>query len=202
MEQKKIFKGQSDNEKVLYVWGRHFITLVVEEIVPCIFIAVSLAVMVAFFYEYYIFLGAFAFFLFFSVWAFYAYFVWVRDRYIVTDHRIIDYDQWGIFKRSLREAPLDKVQDITINVHGFLGTIFHYGDVVLQTASETSLILEEVPAPEKIQRILSDLSKANNQQRNTATSNDVLAQIAELVNKANQLKEQVAQDEGNKNPAL
>lgn len=179
MKEKKQFLGQNEGEKVLYVLGRHGFTLLGEIILPLIFLLLSVVGMVMFFYNYQFFLIGFVFFLFFSAWTFYAYFVWTHDRYIVTDQRIVDIEQKGIFSRSQKEATLDKIQDITVEIKGFWGTVFRYGTVIVQTASESSLTLDDVGSPEKVQQTISGLVKENHNKSNQKES--VLQQLADII---------------------
>jgi hypothetical protein len=58
------------------------------------------------------------------------------DTWIVTSERIINIEQHGLFKRTVSELPLDQVQDVTSETHGFLETFLTYGDVYIQSAGE------------------------------------------------------------------
>lgn len=58
------------------------------------------------------------------------------DTWIVTTERIINIEQHGLFKRLVSEVPLEQVQDVTSETHGFLETFLTYGDVYIQTAGE------------------------------------------------------------------
>jgi len=91
---------------------------------------------------------------------FYGYFVdFYLDLWIVTNDRIIDMEQHGLFNRSITELDLFRIQDVTTQVKGVFPTIFHYGDVVVKTASSnTHIIFEKVPNPNKIREELIRLS--------------------------------------------
>lgn len=58
------------------------------------------------------------------------------DMWIVTNERIINIEQRGLFARSVSEMRLNQVQDITSHTQGFLETFLTYGDVTIQTAGE------------------------------------------------------------------
>lgn len=77
------------------------------------------------------------------------------DVWIITDIRIVDVRQDGLFSRSIAEVRLDKIQDISSQANGFFQTFLKYGNVIVQTASERNvLIFEEVDNPENIRDIL------------------------------------------------
>ncbi|GAG93387.1 unnamed protein product [marine sediment metagenome] len=85
---------------------------------------------------------------------------WVNyylDIYIITDRRIIDVNQEGLFSRSLSAIDLVDVEDVKANVQGFLCTFFNYGDVFVQTAGEARNIdFPHVPNPYAVAREIMD----------------------------------------------
>ena len=83
---------------------------------------------------------------------------WYFNSYIVTNKRVVDIDFYGIIHRRFSEAPLRNIEDITNEISGFGPVIFHYGDVSIQTAAEArEITFENVPDPDKVQNIVSDL---------------------------------------------
>jgi len=66
----------------------------------------------------------------FALWTLYYLNVW-----IVTNRRIIDVDQKGLFSREIAAARIENVQDVTINTHGILQTLFDFGTLTIHTAS-------------------------------------------------------------------
>ena len=73
------------------------------------------------------------------------------DTWIVTNERIINIEQKGLFNRVASELQLNAVQDVTSDVKGLVRTLFDYGDVVIQTAGETKRFhFKGIPNPEEI----------------------------------------------------
>ena len=72
------------------------------------------------------------------IWIFFwnAWVDYYMDVWLVTTDRLIGYEQKGLFNRTVAELRLSRVQDVNSKVKGFWGTIFHFGDVVVQTAGE------------------------------------------------------------------
>jgi hypothetical protein len=60
------------------------------------------------------------------------------DVWALTNKRIITIDQQGFFRRNIGSFRLDKLQDINIEIHGFIATLLDYGTVEAETASESS----------------------------------------------------------------
>lgn len=78
------------------------------------------------------------------------------DINIVTNDRILDINQKGLFGRSVSELDLTRVQDVHSEIKGIIPTLLSYGTVEVQTAaSEENFHFEQVPHPHKVrQRIL------------------------------------------------
>jgi uncharacterized membrane protein YdbT with pleckstrin-like domain len=93
--------------------------------------------------------------LFFHAWLDYYLDVW-----IVTNTRIVNIIQNGLFSRSIAEAKLYRLQDVQAEVHGLLPTFFHYGNITIQTAgNETFAIFEQVPSPYETSREILKLAE-------------------------------------------
>jgi membrane protein YdbS with pleckstrin-like domain len=70
------------------------------------------------------------------------------DEFVVTDRRIIH--KIGIFAHETRQAPLSKVQDITVD-QSVWGRMLGYGDLGIETASEAGqIVFPSIADPEKL----------------------------------------------------
>ena len=69
---------------------------------------------------------------------FYAWTLYYLNVWIVTNQRIIDIHQRGLFSRELLTAELERVQDVTVDTEGLLQTFFNYGTLTIHTAGEGS----------------------------------------------------------------
>ena len=67
------------------------------------------------------------------------------DMWIVTNQRIIDVEQRGLFNREISEIPIKHVQDITIEVNGVTQTFLKFGTIRIQTAGEREFTITDVP---------------------------------------------------------
>ena len=80
--------------------------------------------------------------------------VWTNnylDALIVTNKRLIDIEQLTLFSRDTSSYRLDKIQDITVEVHGVMATFLSYGNILIETAGETrQLRINTVPNPQEI----------------------------------------------------
>ena len=60
------------------------------------------------------------------------------DEFVVTNRRVIR--KVGVFAREIQQAPIEKIQDITIE-QGVFGRMLGYGTVIVETASEKGMIV-------------------------------------------------------------
>ena len=78
------------------------------------------------------------------------------DVWYVTEKRIIAIDQRHIFNRGVSNLRFDKIQDVTIEVRGFIPTLLKFGNVKVQTASEDNFdfYMTSVKHPEDVRRVI------------------------------------------------
>lgn len=86
---------------------------------------------------------------------FYHFILWYFTLYIVTDQRIRQVTQRSFFGKDVVELRLSKVQNISYNIPGFTGEIFHFGTIVIQTFVG-DLIIHNVEHPDDIYNKLQD----------------------------------------------
>lgn len=73
------------------------------------------------------------------------------DMWIVTNERIINIEQHGLFRRKVSEMRLNQVQDISSEMKGFLETFLTFGDVTIQTAGATLLFhFKNIDNPDEV----------------------------------------------------
>jgi uncharacterized membrane protein YdbT with pleckstrin-like domain len=69
-----------------------------------------------------------------------------QDEFVVTNRRVIR--KVGFYAREIQQAPLEKVQDITVE-QGVFGRMLGYGTVIVETASEKGmLVFPSIASPE------------------------------------------------------
>lgn len=162
------FEGQKSGEKILKVLHRHWFNVLSHFLV--IFLTISLllgsyfitAVIFDDFSEpalinltafirnlFFIFLWL----LFFVIWIDYYFDVW-----IVTNERVINIEQKGLFTRVVSELELEKIQDVTTDVCGVIPTLFNYGKLLIQTAGEKErFVFRNIPDPYAVKDLIMKL---------------------------------------------
>jgi hypothetical protein len=90
--------------------------------------------------------------------------LYYMDMWIVTDRRLIDIDYKGFFDRDIAMLRLDRVQDLTVQVQGILGSLLGYGKIVVQTAgTQEEFVIEQISNPETLRDAISRLAGGVNE---------------------------------------
>jgi len=111
-------------------------------------------------------LGSSAFFLFTWMFLFQNFMDYYLDVWIVTNKRILNIEQTGLFSRTVSELRLYRVQDVTSSVSGFIETMFDYGHVEIQTAGEKSrFVFEQIPHPTLISKSILELAEVERREQ-------------------------------------
>ncbi len=77
------------------------------------------------------------------------------DTFIITNQRVIDVDQVNLFARDIATAPLGSIQDVKIEILGFVATMFNYGNLHLQTAGgDKEIIIRGIQNPEYVKKLI------------------------------------------------
>jgi len=164
------FAGQKDGEKILLVAHRHWFDILTQFFFVLVLI-IMLIGSYAFLPVMFPFLGEaigsaffaflentfllFIWIIFFIIWIDYYFDVW-----IITNQRVVNIEQKALFSREVSELELENIQDVTTEVSGILRTFFNFGNLYIQTASETErFVFNNVPDPYKIKDLIMNLQE-------------------------------------------
>ncbi|MBP7806196.1 hypothetical protein KA057_00780 [Candidatus Gracilibacteria bacterium] len=87
---------------------------------------------------------------------------WVNnelDLLIITNRRIISYDQIRFLDRKMSQTTIDLVQEVNSSTSGLLGNILHYGNLMIKTASDSAgdvsdFNMTHIPEPINTSRLI------------------------------------------------
>ena len=158
----QAFLGQRKDEKILFLFRRHIITMrrglyfmllfTLLGCVPPLIWASDSRMYLSF---------VIGFALGLSLW-FYYYIMWYFTVYIVTDERIRQVSQKSFFKKTVIDLDLSRVESVSYSIPGFFGSIYGYGTIVVQTLVG-DLVISYVRHPEetynKLQNTISFMIK-------------------------------------------
>lgn len=150
------FDGQRDGETVQFIFRRHITTA--RKGLRFLIIMIIIGVIPMLLWPdipemFWVFFGCVIVGL---IGVLYAYILWYFSIYVVTNERIRQVSQKGIFKKSTVDLGLDKIQSISVSTPGIIAGIFGYGTILIQTGVG-DLIISQVPKPDKIHNKLQNL---------------------------------------------
>lgn len=155
------------DEKILMVLRRHPVILALE--LFGVFIAALLPIGIFVVlqdidsilkdepYRQLIVLGVVIYYFYLWLTAFFIWYDYILDIGVVTERRIVDIEQHGLFGREVSEYFLHNLQDVTVKQNGIMPMFFDYGDIVFSTKSARSFTLYEIPEPSKIRSRIMEL---------------------------------------------
>lgn len=83
---------------------------------------------------------------------------WFYTVNLITDQRIVVIRMDNAFSHKYSEAQLEKIEDVTHQTIGFIGTFFDVGNVQVDTAGHgVDFTLNTLPRPRDVQDVLNDL---------------------------------------------
>jgi uncharacterized membrane protein YdbT with pleckstrin-like domain len=152
------FEGQRPDEQVMTLLRNHPFTIIIKIIlcllaglIPIVLgsVAVSLLPGLVRFDLWFFLIGCWYLLLWLAI--FYALTIYTLDTVIITNQRIIDNFQRGLFNREVSELNNHRIQDVSVHTSGLIETILEFGTVTVQTAAaEKQFIFRNLPRPEKV----------------------------------------------------
>jgi energy-coupling factor transporter transmembrane protein EcfT len=85
----------------------------------------------------------------FTIWTDY-----YLDLWIISNKRIISIDQQGFFRRSVSSFRFERLQDITVDIHGLIETLLDFGKIKADTAGHEPFIIKGIPNPRAIKALI------------------------------------------------
>lgn len=156
---KLVFDGQREGEEVKFIFRRHFTTAKTGIIFLIVLIILGLVPLFLWKGDarmFWLFVG---FVLIGFIGFLYSYMMWYFSVYIVTNQRIRQITQKGLFKKTVVDLGLDKIQSISYGITSVIGGIIGYGTILIQTGVG-DLVISAVGKPaeiyEKLQQTVSE----------------------------------------------
>jgi len=181
---KSAIKGFSlrENEQLLRV-VRHAPSVIFPHVLICFLIMV-----LDFFLMYYLFLqgwwGVALFGGVIVVVIFYVLrvlFLYRANRFIITNQRLVDVEQVGVFEKFINEFPYAKIIEAKATVKGVGPTIFHYGDIRLTMRDDLGPYeLYKIPNPLELQNFINSLIEQAAPRGSVAGANPIAMVMAEV----------------------
>lgn len=149
----------NEDEKVIKIIRHHSIIVVPHIIISFVILVLD------FFMMYYLFLqgwwGVVLFLLVLFMVFFYIarlIFLFKKNKFIITNQRIIDYEQATFFEKYINDFPFSKIKEVTVNGKGIFPAIFKYGSLKIVLKNDVAPYeLFKVPVPVNLQSQINNL---------------------------------------------
>jgi hypothetical protein len=160
------FDGQTQGEKTILVTRKHWIFL----FGPIILVFISALIIFSVYFlinsfewynkisYLYWFLSALSLLILWNL-AFLYIMIYSLNTLIVTNKRLVENKQEGLFKHSTTELELDKIQDISTEIFGPAAQFLGYGSIEIQSAGAEidNLLFNGIPNPQLIKETIMSL---------------------------------------------
>lgn len=162
-------QNQQENESVLLILRRHFVTNIPWILTVLFFLVIPLGILfllqlqpqsftTAFLPQRFITVLLTLYYLVVFGYALVNFITWFYNVSLVTTLRVVDVDYSDIVYHNVAATKITLIQDVDYTQSGFIRTFFNYGDVFVQTASESpNFDFLAVPKPTRVVHILEDL---------------------------------------------
>ena len=176
----EAFKGQYDDEEVLYVFRKH--PVVMRRGLIYFMIAILLGTIPSFIKPElsYFYGGLAGGFLLGIIVAFPSWIYWYFSVNIMTDQRFIQITQKGFFKKRYTDIGINHVQSINYQVVGMQETLLGFGTIIIQTYLG-DIIINDVHHPGSVVKELSMILRDQGQQ--ISDENEVMSESQKTAHK-------------------
>lgn len=159
-EKQKHFADQFDDEEVIFVFRKH--PIVMRKGLILFMLAILLGTVPALIKPEmsYFFGGLAAGFVLGLILFSPAWISWFYSVFIVTDQRLIQIIQKGLFHRSVVDLGLNQIQMVNYQINGLQETLLGFGTIMMQTYVG-DLIIHDVHHPAKIQKKILSILRDN-----------------------------------------
>jgi len=167
-KEKKLFKGQYDDEEVLHVFRKHPVVMRKGLIIASLGLLVGPLYVLAVSYlkpeyvpnETQYLLILLAGFVLFAVLMFPSWIHWYFSVNIMTNQRFIQVAQKGFFHKSVSDIGIKQIQSVNYQVSGIQETLLGYGSVLIQTYLG-DILIHDVHHPETVANDLSGILRVH-----------------------------------------
>ena len=145
----KDFEGQREGEEVVFVFRRHILTAIRGFLFLIFMILAGFVPMLIWKDNQSMVFVWMAFVIVGLLGMGYSHLLWYFSFYIVTNQRLRQTRQKGLFKKTVVDLSLENIQSASFGVPGMFGSIFNYGTILIQTGAG-DLVLSMVSHPETV----------------------------------------------------
>jgi len=158
---KNKFQDQKDDEEIIFSIKKHpwyFFWFIIYTILALVLVFLSFKYLGASIYTSIVIFGSIIVLGYMFI---VKYFRWSRTQYILTNHRVISFDQEGFWKKVMKEARLENILFISNKVEGPISSLLELGNVHIRASgvTEDEIVFEGVANPYEVQKEIAEAQK-------------------------------------------
>lgn len=173
------FAAQRDGEHVIDIVWAHWYALLIKVLGAFAVIFVSFVVPALVGVLDYIFMYGFTtaiYYLWMVFWVFMIvqyYVIWVKDKCIITNERIIKVDQKNLFDHKVTTVELERIQGVVYSMHGAMSSTLGFGTVTIYFPGGNNIEIKFAANPAVLQEEITRLVKTNQKGMSKQTKDDI-----------------------------
>ncbi len=85
---------------------------------------------------------------------------WYFNVYIITNQHLVEVEFYSLLSRSITAAQYNDIQSVSARMSGIGSSVFNYGDVIIETASDKdNIAFTSIPKPDLVADRIEDLQR-------------------------------------------
>ncbi len=82
------------------------------------------------------------------------YYIWRMNTLIITNQRIIENKQYGIFSKTVTELLYRDISEVSYTKKGISAALSNFGDIMIRTVSENEIVIDKIASPEQVVEVI------------------------------------------------
>lgn len=168
IERPITFPGKKDDDEIILFVRKYWIKYFFIALFACLVISIPFILVLSFLFnasltnmqvEYATIILSIYFLILLGL-VLYAFVDYYLDIFILTQDRVVFVRQNGFFNRQIDEVYYKDVDEVGVDVKGFLKSTFNYGDLVLHPGNDLAVLtVDGIHEPHKVARLIMDKHK-------------------------------------------
>jgi len=117
------------------------------------------------------------------VWGVFNYINWKDDEYIVTSKRVIHIERFVIYGEKRDEAPLIRIQDVTVVASNFWERLLDFYDLSIKTAGAGTIVFTGMRDAERTMEVIFEERAKALERREAADVADIRKALAKSIDR-------------------
>jgi len=92
-----------------------------------------------------------------AIYILYQIFIWRRNGIYITNKRLVNNEQNGLFTKTVTELLYQDIHEIRYRQKGISASMNRYGTLIIKTLSDHEIVLDNIPSPEETVELINKI---------------------------------------------